>query len=318
MTDFSVVICTYNGEQQLPSLLARLRTQVMIDALKWEILIIDNNSNDKTAEVIREHQEGWPQQIPLRYGFEPRQGLAYARRRAIAMVNSELVGFLDDDTLPTPDWVYQTYSFSQQHPQAGAYGSAIIGDYEIPPPEGFERIASCLAIINRGDTPFQYGVQGVLPAGAGMVIRRQAWLECVPPEPFLTGVCSTSLRAKGEEVETLNYFRDRNWHIWHNPAMVLTHKIPKSRLQPSYLLNLFRCIGHSRFALRCSRYRHWQQPPMLMLHSHNDLRKLVRQIIYTRQLFHTDIVTACDRTLLIHSLISPLTSLIHTCSSGHT
>ena len=290
----------------------------MADTIAWEVLIIDNNSNDKTAEVIREHQKNWPPQVPLRYGFVPRQGLAYARRRAMAMVNSERVGFLDDDTLPNSDWVYQAYAFGQQHPQAGAYGSAIVGDYEIPPPAGFERIASCLAIINRGDSPFQYGTQGVLPAGAGMVIRRQAWLDCVPPDPFLSGVCSTSLRAKGEDVETLNYIRDRNWPIWHNPAMVLTHKIPKARLQPSYLLNLFRCIGHSRFALRRSRYRPWQQPPMLLLHSLNDLRKLVRHIIHTRQLFPTDIVIACDRTLLVHSLISPLTSLIHSCSSSST
>ncbi|MEO0869733.1 MAG: hormogonium polysaccharide biosynthesis glycosyltransferase HpsE [Cyanobacteria bacterium J06642_11] len=279
MTDFSVVICTYNGERRLPPLLARLRTQIMTEALEWEILIVDNNSHDKTAEVIRECQNSWSKQVPLRYVFEPRQGLAYARRYAMAMVNSKLVGFLDDDTLPNSDWVYQAYSFGQQHPQVGAYGSAIVGDYATPPPEGFDRIASCLAIINRGNIPFQYGAQGVLPAGAGMVIRHQVWLECVPSEPSLSGVCSTNLKSKGEDIETLNYIRDRNWPIWHNPAMVLTHQIPQSRLEPSYLLNLFRYIGSNRFTLRCNRYRSWQKPLMLLLHCLNDLRKLILHII---------------------------------------
>ncbi|MEM9977737.1 MAG: glycosyltransferase, partial [Cyanobacteria bacterium P01_D01_bin.2] len=46
MTDLSIVICTYNGEQNLPSLLAQLRIQTTTDTLEWEIIIVDNNSND--------------------------------------------------------------------------------------------------------------------------------------------------------------------------------------------------------------------------------------------------------------------------------
>ncbi|MEM1255199.1 MAG: glycosyltransferase, partial [Cyanobacteria bacterium P01_H01_bin.21] len=156
MTHFSVVICTYNGESRLPTLLDRLRSQHLPHPLTWEILIVDNNSHDQTAQCIRAYQQQWPEHIPLRYLFEPRQGLAYARRCAIRAVNSELIGFLDDDTLPANDWVAQAYKFGQHHPHIGAYGSAIDGRYESEPPAGFERIASCLAVIQRGDTPFQY------------------------------------------------------------------------------------------------------------------------------------------------------------------
>lgn len=310
VTDFSVVICTYNGEHRLPTLLDRLRSQLTPKSLTWEVLIVDNNSHDQTAQCVRMYQQHWPQHSTLRYVFEPRQGLAYARRHAIKTAASELVGFLDDDTLPTKDWVHQAHEFGRCYPRVGAYGSAIEGHYESQPPEGFERIASCLAVIQRGDMAFQYDArQGVLPAGAGMVIRRRAWLECVPPDPALEGVCGTSLKAKGEDVETLSHIRQGGWPIWHNPKMRLIHLIPKSRLCPVYLLHLFQCIGVSRYPLRCIRYRPWQRPWMLAIHSLNDLRKLLTHIFKTKQLWPTDIVTACERTLLVHSFISPLYGL---------
>ena len=310
MTDFSVVICTYNGERRLPTLLDRLRSQRTPKSLTWEVLIVDNNSHDQTAQCIWAYQQHWPKHIALRYTFEPRQGLAYARRCAMQTVTSELVGFLDDDTLPTDNWVAQAHRFGQLHPQAGAYGSAIDGHYESEPPEGFERIASCLAVIQRGDTPFQYPAkQGVLPAGAGMVVRHQVWLACVPAEPTLSGVCGTSLKAKGEDVETLSHIRQNGWPIWHNPQMRLIHLIPKNRLRPAYLLHLFRCIGVSRYRLRCVRYHPWQRPWMLIMHGVNDLRKLLIHILKTKQLYPTDVVTACERTLLIHSFISPIYGL---------
>ncbi|MEM6253533.1 MAG: hormogonium polysaccharide biosynthesis glycosyltransferase HpsE [Cyanobacteria bacterium P01_D01_bin.156] len=306
MTDFSVVICTYNGEHRLPKLLDRLRSQITPHDLTWEILIVDNNSQDQTARYIsQQQQQHWSSPWPLRYKFEPRQGLAYARRCAIQNIHSQLVGFLDDDTLPANNWVAQAYDFAQRHPEVGAYGSAINGQYESQPPKGFERIASCLAVIQRGDTAFQYDT-GLLPAGAGMVIRRQAWLDCIPAEPDLTGVCGASLNAKGEDIETLSYIRQGGWSIWHNPQMQLTHVIPAHRLRPSYLLRLFQSIGNSRYPLRRLRYRPWQRPIMLLLHSLNDLRKLIVHIAETQQLQPTDIVTACERTLLVHSLMSPI------------
>lgn len=305
MTDFSVVICTYNGEHRLPQLLERLRSQRIPHPLTWEVLIVDNNSQDQTAQCIRTYQQQWPNGS-LRYSFESRQGLAYARRCAVRLASSDLIGFLDDDTLPAKDWVAQAYAFGQRHPRIGAYGSAIDGHYESDPPAGFERIASWLAVIQRGEHPFQYSKQGVLPAGAGMVIRRQAWLECVPPEPKLSGVRGTSLTAKGEDVETLGHIRQRGWPIWHNPQMQLTHLIPAARLRPAYLLHLSQCIGASRYPLRCIRYRPWQRPWMLLLHGINDLRKLLSHIVKTKQLYPQDLVTACERTLLIHSFISPL------------
>jgi glycosyltransferase involved in cell wall biosynthesis len=310
--DFSVVICTYNGEIRLPLVLDRLRSQQPVPDCHWEILIVDNNSSDRTASLIQHYQQNWPDTIPLHYTFEPRQGLAYARRRAIQVTGSPLIGFLDDDTLPASDWVSAAYRFSVAHPEVGAYGSEIRGDFEVAPPPNFHQIASCLAIIERGSHPFQYSPRrGVLPAGAGVVVRREAWVSQVPAFPKLAGVCGHSLKAKGEDIETLTYLRQGGWPIWHNPQMKLSHYIPAARLERPYLLHLFDRIGLSRYPLRMLRYPHWQRPGMVILYALSDLRKLVWYVWQTRQLLATDTVTACQRRLLLSSLVSPLYHWIH-------
>lgn len=303
--NFSVIICTYNGAKKLPGVLDALLHQQGAAALRWELVVVDNNSSDATAQIVRRYQRRWPGHIPFRYYFEGRQGLAYARRCAVRHGTAPLMGFLDDDNLPAENWVLEAWRFGQAHP-AGAYGSAISPLYEASPPQGFSRIASLLAIVDRGDEPFTYTRRrGVLPAGAGMVIRRCAWLAHVPEAPRLAGVTSRSLRTKGEDVETLSYIRDSGWEVWHNPAMKLRHQIPAERLQRPYLLELSRSVGLNRFPLRMVRWRRWRRAVMIPLYLVSDFRKLALYWLSHRRSLRDDTVCLCEFTLLKSTAVSP-------------
>jgi glycosyltransferase involved in cell wall biosynthesis len=313
MVNFTVAICTYNGEARLPRVLERLRlsldatlTPFQGEPFSWEILVIDNNSTDNTAKVVQQYQFNWTEAYPIRYYFEPEQGVAFARRRAIKEAKGSLVGFLDDDNLPTPNWVYEAYSFGQLHPQAGAYGSQIHGEYEVDPPENFQRISCFLAIVERGQEPFRYNLHnGLLPVGAGLVIRKEAWLGHVPERPFFKGVCATSLSSKGEDLETLSYIGKAGWDIWHNPQMCIDHHIPGWRLEKSYLIRLLRGIGWSRYKTRMLRFQVWQIPFILPGYMLSDLRKLLLHFIRYRNVFQTNLVATCELELLVSTLVSP-------------
>ena len=306
MTDFSVVICTYNGEQRLAQVIEHLRSQVNTADFSWQVWVIDNNSQDGTAALVQHYQQQWPGFIG--YGFEPRQGLAYARRRAMTLIESPWVGFIDDDTIPDSHWVNAAYQFAQRHPQVGAFGGRIQGIFEVTPPKNFQRIAACLAIIDRGDHPFQYaGTRGVLPAGAGMVIRTEVWHQFVAEVPVLSGVCGQSLATKGEDVETLSYIRKAGYAIWYNPAMQLWHQIPQERLSRSYLKQLFQGIGLSRYPLRMLNYHPWQRPLMTLAHGVKDGHRLLKYFGDNwRSLLQGDVVIASEWTLHWSSFISPL------------
>lgn len=301
--EFTVAIPTYNGEQRLPDVLERLRSQVGA-AFAWEILVVDNNSDDGTARLVQQYQADFPH--PIRYCFEPRQGAAFARRCAVQAAQSDLIGFLDDDNLPASDWVAAARRFAQSHPQAGAYGSQIHGEFEAELPPNFDRLLPFLAITERGAEPLRYEPgRKLLPPSAGLVVRRQAWLACVPPHTVLGGRTAGSMLT-GEDLEVLSHIQRSPWEIWYNPEMELTHKIPRQRLERSYLLAFFRGIGHSRFVTRMLSVQPPLRPLMWLAYTLNDLRKIVKHALRHRLRLRTDLVAACEMQLFVSSLLSPL------------
>lgn len=303
--DFSVAIPTYNGAQRLSAVLDSLYWQLNAHALSWEVIVVDNNSTDNTADIVRQYQHEWPNYAPLRYAFESRQGAAYARQRAIQMAASPLVGFLDDDTLPDMTWLISAYRFAQSHPKAGVIASRIRGNFATTPPKNFERIASLLALTERGPQPMLYvPEQKVIPPSAGMVVRRQAWVDNVPEELMLTGRTSTSMLT-GEDTESILCIQRAGWDVWYNPHMRLQHLIPSTRLTRQYLQKLCRGIGLSRYCTRMLSVDLWQRPFILPLYMMNDIRKIVHHCLRYRQAVVHDDVAACELTLYTASFISP-------------
>jgi glycosyltransferase involved in cell wall biosynthesis len=310
--DFTVAIPTYNGENRLPAVLECLRWQLNTTQLAWEVVVVDNNSTDDTAQVVRNYQKIWPHKIPLRYVVEKKQGAGFARHKAVQLAASPLIGFLDDDNIPSMTWVAAAYRFAQEHPQAGVYGSRIQGDFESDPPPNFERIASLLALTERGERPILYEPhKKVLPPGAGMVVRRQVWLDNVPEKTILTGRDGKSMLT-GEDIESVLYIQRAGWEVWYNPAMRMHHRIPGQRLTRQYLISLCRGIGFSRYRTRMLSVRPWQRPMMLPLYMVNDLRKILKHTLKYRLDVFRDDVAACEMTLYWASLISPFFMIYYT------
>lgn len=305
--DLTIAIPTYNGEKRLPEVLDRLRIccPESQQQFSWEILVIDNNSTDNTAKVVQEYQANWPKQYPLKYYIELQQGAAFARHRAFMEASGTLIGFLDDDNIPAADWVKAAYEFAQKHPKAGAYGSQIQGVFEATPPENFQRIAAFLAITQRGSEPLRYEPQKkVLPPSAGLIVRKQAWLESVPSKLILTGRTTKSM-VTSEDLEMLSYIQAKGWEIWYNPAMQIEHKIPRWRLEREYLIPFFRGIGLSRYVTRMLSVKPWQRPIATIAYMTNDLRKIALHLLKHNFQVQSDLITACEMELFVSSLVSP-------------
>jgi glycosyltransferase involved in cell wall biosynthesis len=100
----SVVVCTYNRAGPLQRFLARIgELGPPRQELPWELLVIDNNSNDGTREVVERMRPQLP--VPVAYHFEPRQGLSHARNAALAHARYDVLAFTDDDCLFGSDWL---------------------------------------------------------------------------------------------------------------------------------------------------------------------------------------------------------------------
>jgi glycosyltransferase involved in cell wall biosynthesis len=315
--NFTVAICTYNGEKRLPEVLDALLEQQQTEGINWEVLVVDNNSKDNTLGVVADYAQRWPSNSKLRTVFEERQGLAFARIRAIEEAKSrELVAFLDDDNIPGPTWVAEAYRFGAENPKVGAYGGNIHSKLDGPPPPYFNGVKVYLTVYNRGGEAFCYrrcGRSRRVPAGAGCVFRKQAWHEVVPAsENLLMTGRDPKTMAAGEDAEVLYYLQNTDWELWHNPKMELWHHIEPSRLEKAYLLKLARGYGLSQHLVRMARYYPWQRPfvslltPLLL--AREGLRAL-KFYLKNRKKFEEDFGKACELQCKIGQLYSPFLRL---------
>ncbi|GAA3633756.1 glycosyltransferase family 2 protein [Microlunatus ginsengisoli] len=92
---FSVVVPAYNEEAFLADTLRSLRHQDYRGT--YEILVVDNNSTDATAEIARS--------FGVRVVSEPEPGVCQARQRGLTEARGEIVVSVDADTLYPPDWL---------------------------------------------------------------------------------------------------------------------------------------------------------------------------------------------------------------------
>lgn len=316
--DLTVAIPTYNGEHRLPDVLEKLklcidyciRSQTENESFTWEIIVVDNNSKDNTAKLVRDYQASWSPEYPLKYYFAPEQGAAFARQKAVEKAEGKLVAFLDDDNLPATDWVYAAYKFGQEYPEVGAYGSQIHADFfEQKPtdelPTNFQQISCFLAIVERGDKAHRYEPRNkMLPPAAGLVVRKEAWLQTVPQRLVLNHTGKEAGLAS-EDLEALLHIQRGGWEIWYNPAMVVRHKIPNARLKKEYLRLLVRCVGLSRHRLRMMTLKSWQRPLAFPAYMANDLRRLALHLVKHRHHLDTDTVAACQMEFLSSTIQSP-------------
>jgi glycosyltransferase involved in cell wall biosynthesis len=97
----TATVCTYNRSRYLALALAGLQRQ-SLPATQFEILIVDNCSTDDTRRVVDEFRQRLPN---LRYAYEPRPGLSYARNTAMDEARGRYLAYLDDDAIPEPQWL---------------------------------------------------------------------------------------------------------------------------------------------------------------------------------------------------------------------
>jgi glycosyltransferase involved in cell wall biosynthesis len=105
----SVIIPVYNGERYLAS---ALRSVLAQDYRPIEILVIDDGSDDRSAEIAR----GWPE---VRYFHQKNQGIPVARNTGLEHARGELVAFLDADDIWMPEKLSLQVRHLQDHAELG-------------------------------------------------------------------------------------------------------------------------------------------------------------------------------------------------------
>lgn len=235
----TVVICTYNRADLLKETLAALSACTPPSDCAVEIDIIDNNSTDHTAEVVREAAA--VSRYPVRYATESQQGKSFALNRAIGMVRSDIVALTDDDVLPAVDWLTRIVDAFRREPIVFLFGKVMPRWAVLPPPELLLRRArdiwGPLALIDYGDEPARYTTKAFrnlrLPIGANLAVRRQA-IERVGGWRTDLGRVDNSLVCGEDRELCVRLFRAGLYEGLYDPRLTVRHYVPAGRISRRY------------------------------------------------------------------------------------
>ncbi len=111
----SVVIATRNREHWLADALESLTKQTRPPN---EIIVVDNASEDNTREAVLRFQD----RLPVKYIYEGKKGIPYARNCGVKAAKGCIIAFIDDDSSADENWLKYIEMHFIRDPNIGVVG----------------------------------------------------------------------------------------------------------------------------------------------------------------------------------------------------
>ena len=226
-----VIIPTFNRAEGVKQTLDSLLAADVPAGMQVLITVVDNNSRDKTSEVVAEYARQFPGRV--NYVFEKKQGRSHALNAGIAATSYELVGMIDDDEEIESGWyrtVFEAFSQTDVEFVGGPYVPRWPGEFPkwLPPAYG-----SVVGWVDGGAerVPFDENYPGILMGGNG-VIKRTV-LDAVGPYAIWLGRTDKHLLS-GEDEDMYHRLLKAGARGFYLPGMIIYHKISPARLTKKY------------------------------------------------------------------------------------
>jgi len=238
MIKISLIVPTYNRADYLKFSLPTFVHQ-SLDKSLYEILVIDNNSTDKTKEITFEilgnSKRNW------KYIFEGNQGLHYARNRGIVEAKGEIIIFGDDDIEADYQWLESIYSEFKNNERAGVVGGKILPKWSSEPPEwiydyGTKKIHGVFAYLDLGEE--RRAIYNCFIFGCNFAIRKNIAIQIggSPPDTFPGKLKYLSGRGECGMIESTMKL---NYDIIYIPEASVLHNADSSRTTLKYFVDRY-------------------------------------------------------------------------------
>jgi glucosyl-dolichyl phosphate glucuronosyltransferase len=239
----SIIICTYNRCNSLADTLESLLKMASPEGIDYEILIVDNNSGDRTKPLVESFQPRF--NCRLRYLFEGRQGKTNALNKGVNESIGELLIFTDDDVLVDPQWLVHLWDCYCKH-RCDGIGGRIIPLYPDATPGWIRKNRDILAgpVVSHdlGESSMHYSAGMTSFVGANMAITRAVFkrygLFRSDLGPGIKGV-------RGEDTEIFERMSAAGCNIYYAGTSLVLHKVEKERMNFAYVMTWFFNDGRS-------------------------------------------------------------------------
>jgi glucosyl-dolichyl phosphate glucuronosyltransferase len=244
MMDASIVIATYNRSTLLARTLDSLalaETAALMPVagepprpLAWEVVVVDNNSSDDTADVVRARAAGFP--CPLRLISELEQGKSPALNTGLLASTGRIIVFTDDDVWIPPEWLVNGIGPLLVRSDIDYTGGPVRPMWEVEAPSWIAGdpglLNAPIALVDYGTEPFIFEDRQRIPMGVNMAVRRSL-IDRVGGFHLGLERRGNSLMGQGQ-AEFFCRTRDAGARGLYVPEMWLKHHVPASRLTREY------------------------------------------------------------------------------------
>jgi glycosyltransferase involved in cell wall biosynthesis len=241
--NLTVILCTYNRCRVLATALESVAASILPPSVDWEVLVVDNNSNDQTHEVIQDFCRRYPGRF--RYLFEPQPGKSYALNSGVREAQGEILAFLDDDATVEPTSLRNLTAALEGPEWAGAGGRIILqwpaslpnwlsvdGPYSRHPFPGFDKGNEAKELIGPS-------------FGANMAFRKEmfekhgAFRFDLGPSP------NADIPPSCEDTEFGRRLIAAGERLRYEPSAVVYHPVSESRIDKKYFLQWWYDYGRA-------------------------------------------------------------------------
>ncbi len=243
----SIIIPTYNRANMLPVTLDSFLAQNYPQD-RHEIIVVDNNSTDTTREILARYVGN--STVPVRYLFEPRQGVHHARNSAAQKAGGNILYFTDDDMVADPALLTELVKVFDLFPEVGCATGLILPLFEEEPPAWVRLFLwnHYLSLTEKNRPEELIVSKNDLVYSCHQAIRRELFFQAGGFNPENTagvwiGDGETGLNIK---IKNLGY------KFAYTSKSLIYHMIPQSRTTLAYLIKR---IGNQGFCDSYTEYR---------------------------------------------------------------
>ena len=242
MIKFSFITCTYNRDKYIAKTLESVCKQTF-NPLDYEIIVIDNNSTDSTAEICEEFRLRYSDR-QFNYFKELNQGLSFALNRGIKEALGEFLIFVDDDETIVAEHLVRLDNHLKNFPEALLIASPVIPIYEEAQPKWMSHFTQRLigGYFNQGNQVKKLDAKNY-PGTGHTIIKKELY------EKY--GYYNTDLGRKGnsllgaEDKDMFNRLKKNNIACFYFPDIPIFHHIPSQKLTDQFFQKLTYSIGKS-------------------------------------------------------------------------
>lgn len=231
--DISIIIVTWNSQDFIRNCLDSIF--LLGDRVSWEIIVVDNDSSDETAKIVREF-------YPAVNLIENKRNLGYAKanNQGIEGAQGRYVLLLNPDTQLTENSLSSMYEFMERNPREGALGPKLLNPDKSTQPScrefprfsnliweftGLSRVFPTSRIFGRwrmGYFAFDRPREVDQPMGSCLMLRKGTLDE--------VGLFDEEFAMFFNDVDLCYRIKNAGWKIYFHPdAQVIHHKGASTR-----------------------------------------------------------------------------------------